>query len=247
MPKKAEKTACGADVLRAIRDAYPDGVVNDDIIFGEASYYDAIREEVRAALSRIREADRVYDRPSEGRPHYEDGADPEKDPPSWIEEPASYDLFFLAPRGEDFEFTGELPKDLDDPDSPMVPTVGRIGCSVGISIVAPFAMVTFTEIEFLEDGSTTRPDIFPHIFNFDGSAIDIEAHYEELFLEEGINGLRRLRDEIMQVLDGFDIRVLSTQEFRAKVPGLKPEPTRNVSPKRKAATVAEALFFQTIG
>lgn len=250
MRERAQKASCGADVLHAIRNAYPDNVVTDDVLHEESSYYDEIRDEVRVALCRISEADLAYDRPPEGRPHWDEGADPDEDPPGWVEEPSSYDLFFLALRGEQFQFEGELeeedvPEGADEPVLVMIPTVGRIGCAIGISIVAPFAVIHFTEMESAENGSTTMPDIWPHIFDLDGSELDMEAYYEELFLEEGIAALRDLRKEITRVLGVFDIRVLPKEELDVRIPGLKPEPTRNVGAK-KTATVEDALFYQTV-
>ncbi|MCC6486167.1 MAG: hypothetical protein IT364_01590 [Candidatus Hydrogenedentes bacterium] len=250
MREKRQKAECGPDVLDAIRSAYPDNIVTDDVVFDEDSYYDGIRDEVRAALSRIGEADLVYDRPPEGIPHWEDGADPDEDPPTWVEDPSSYDLLFLALRGKPFEFEGEMEEEdvLEEGDEPvmaLVPTVGHIGCAVGISIVAPFAVIRFTEMEVTESGWNTLPDIWPRMFNLDGSELDVEAHYEVLFLEEGINALRDLRERTAKVLQEFGIRVLSEQELGVPVPRLKPEPERNAMLQRKFATVGDALFFQT--
>lgn len=251
MRKRTRETACGADVLQAIRNAYPENLVTDDILYEENSYYDGIRAEVRAALCGIKAAELLYDHPPEGRPHWDEGADPDEDPPAWVEEASSYDSLFLALRGEAFQFEGEMEEEdvLEDAEEPvpvLVPTVGRIGCAVGISLVAPFAVVRFTEMELAESGSTTLPDIWPHIFDLDGNELDMEAHYEELFLEEGIAALRGLRTEITRILSAFDIRVLSEQELEVPVPGLKPEPERSVILEKETASVAEALFFQTI-
>lgn len=249
MDKRTQKTGCGADVLHAIRNAYPDNIVTDDVLHEESSYYDDTCDEVRAALRRIK-ADLAYDRPPEGRPHWDEGSDPEEDPPDWVEEPSSYDLFFFALRGVQFQFEGELeeedvPEDADEPVVVVLPTVGRIGCAVGISIVAPFAVIRFTEMESTENGSATMPDIWPHIFDLDGSELDVEAHYEELFLEEGIAALRDLRKAITKVLDAFDVRVLSKEKLESRIPGLRPEPARNVMVRKKTATAEDALFFQT--
>ena len=150
MVEKTPSPACGADVLRAIRNAYPGNMVTDDLVCDEGSYHDEIRDAVRNALCCVK-ADLLYDRPPEGRLHWDEGADPEEDPPSWVEDPSSYDLFFLA-----------------------------------------------------------------------------------------------LRDEIVRVLGTFSIGVLSAQELQSPIPGLKPEPARNIVLKRTVTTVEDALFFQTV-
>lgn len=251
MREKKKRTVCGADVMDAIRHAYPGNIVTDDIAFEEGSYYDEIRDEARTALCRIKQADLAYDRPPEGRPHWDEGGDPDEDPPAWVEEPLSYDLLFLALQGMQFQFQSELeeedfPEDADEPVLVVAPTVGRIGCAIGISIIAPFAVVRFTEMEIAESGSGTIPDIWPHMFDLDGSELDVEAHYGGLFLEEGITALRHLREAITRILDEFGIRVLSEQELNMPIPGLRPEPARNVVPGKKSATVEDALFFQMI-
>ena len=251
MRERKKRTVCGADVMDAICHAYPDNIVTDDVAFEEGSYYEAICDEVQTALRRIKQADLSYDRPPEGRPHWDEGGDPDEDPPAWVEEPSSYDLFFLALRGQQFEFQSELeeedfPEDADEPVLVVVPTVGRIGCAVGISVIAPFAVIRFTEMEIPESGSGTIPDIWPHMFDLDGTELDVEAHYEGLFLEEGITALRYLREAITRILDEFSIRVLSEQELNMPIPELRLEPARNVVPGKKSATVEDALFFQTI-
>ncbi len=183
MRKKQKKTDRNTDVLHAIHKAYPEGIVTDDVVFDEDSYYDEIREEVRAALRAIGGVDFLYDRPPEGMSHWGEESDPEEDPPDWSEEPSSYDLLFLALRGEQFQFEGELeeedmPEGADEPVMVTVPTTGRIGCAVGISIVAPFAVIRFTEMELTNSDSGTLPDVQVRVFNLDGSEVDIEEHYE---------------------------------------------------------------------
>lgn len=252
MRERRKGTVCGEDALHAIRNAYPENMVTDDVLYGEKSYYNEIREEIRRALSAVKGADLLYDRPPEGRPHWNESSDPEEDPPDWEEPASSYDLLFLALRGKQFEFEGELyeedvPEDTDDPVPVMVPTVGRIGCAVGISIIAPFAAIRFTEIETAESGSGTIPDIFPMMFDLEGHALDMEAHYEYLYGEEGINALRNLRMKITQILQTFNVRVLSDRELNARIPGLKSEPQRDFMRKKRTVTVEDALFFQAIG
>ncbi|MFO7975465.1 MAG: hypothetical protein R6V12_12615 [Candidatus Hydrogenedentota bacterium] len=251
MHNKKQKTKCGADVMDAIRNAYPQSIVRDDVVYDEDSYYHEIRDDVRTALSRIKQTDLTYHRPPEGKSHWKNGVDPDKEPPSCLEEPASYDLLFLALRGRQFEFEGELdeehlPEGAEEPITVIVPSVGRIGCAVGISIVAPFAVIRFTEMEWTESGSETMPDIWPRMFNLDGSKLDVEAHYGELFLEEGLIALRGLRETVTKTLGKFGIRTLSEQELECPIPGLKPEPTPNAVLQNENVTVKNALFFQTI-
>lgn len=251
MANKNPEPGCGADVRNAIHQAYPGNIVTEDVLYAERSYYDDIRDQVRAALCGIKDAGLAYDRPPEGRPHWEESADPEEDPPSWAENSSSYDLLFLALHGEQFEFEGELEEDVFSEDvgdviTVTVPAAGKIGCAIGISTIGPFAVVRFTEMESAESGSCTIPDIGVHMFDLDGTELDIEAHYKELFLEEGVAALRDLRKEITRVLGAFDIRVLSEQELRTKMPELRSELLWDAEPGKTAVTVEDALFLQTV-
>ena len=251
MGKKPEGTACGADVLHAIRNAYPDCVVSDEILYTEDSYYDKICEDVRVALHRIKGTTLMYERPPEGRPHWNEESDPEGDPPDWTEEPSSYDLTFLGLEDDRFEFEGELdeediPEGAEDSRIITVPTAGRIGCAVGISTIAPFAVVHFTDMQWTENGSGTLPDIHPSLFELDGSAVDMEAHYEELYLEEGIRALRELRKKIAKVLRGFGIRVLSDDALRPRIPELHPDPATYLPAAPPHITVEAALFLRQL-
>jgi hypothetical protein len=273
MPKKTGKTIRDTDLLCAIRGVYDGSTVTDDVLCDEESYYDQARGGIRAALGAIQGADLVYERPPKGGPHWNKGADREADAPAWEDPASSYDLLYFALRGEQFEFEGELdeenfPGDGDEPVLVRVPTAGRIGCAVGISILGPFAVIRFADIELAESGSGSFPDIWPVKFNLDGSLLDLDADYEELYLEEGINALRTLRGDITRILGEQGIRVLSEKELNTRVPGLKCNPDRErlefesaqnlaqlagwktISPapsvRGKLATIEKALFFQAI-
>ncbi|MCF6286325.1 MAG: hypothetical protein L3K26_14210, partial [Candidatus Hydrogenedentes bacterium] len=193
----------------------------------------------------------MHDRPPEGRPHWEEGDDPDEDCPAWIEESASYDLVFLGPMETYccFEYDPEeYGDDEDDSESVGSPSECRVGCAVGISTIAPLAVVHFTEKEWSEDGSETMPDIDPMIFDLNGSAVEPETHYKEFMPSEGIQALRALRTEIGQVLESFGIRVLSDAELRSRIPDLKPNPLLNPFPgqEQEFATLQDALFFRGV-
>jgi hypothetical protein len=256
MPERRKKVVCGEDVLRAIRYAYPENIVTDDVLYEEDSYYDEIRDEIRTALHTVKGAALLYERPPEGKPHWNEGSDPDEDPPDWDEPASSYDLLFFALQGKQFEFEGKfeeenMPEDADEPCLVTVPTVGRIGCAVGISVIAPFAVIGDSDMEIAESGSESFPEI--HVGTYGGDqALDEEelndpcVRAQIACWEKGKDKLHALREEIMQILGRFDIRVLSEQEISARVPGLKPNPLFDFE-QRKTATVGKALFFQTFG
>jgi len=242
---------CGEDVLHAIRNAYPEGIVSDDVLGAEDSYFESMRDDVRRALRGIQGTVLLFERPPEGRLHWSEGSDPKNDPPDWVEDPASYDLVFLGLEGAQFEFEGELeedeaPEGATEPRTILVPSAGRIGCAVGISIVAPFAVARFTEMEWTDTGSNTLPDIEPSLYELDGSEADMEAHYEELYLEAGIQALRNLRREVAAILLQFGIRVLAEDELKQPIPELQHDPERHVFDAGTRITVEDALFFRGI-
>ena len=49
MPAERKETACGADVVHAICNAYPDSIAIHDVVYDDGFYYREIREEARAA------------------------------------------------------------------------------------------------------------------------------------------------------------------------------------------------------
>ncbi|MBI2435233.1 MAG: hypothetical protein HYV26_20440 [Candidatus Hydrogenedentes bacterium] len=230
MPKKRKKSAPTSDIVQAVKAIYSGGIVSSDALYDEESYYDGIRDEVRRALHTIKGVDLLYDRPPEGCPHWEEGDDPDENPPTWTEEPASYDLHFLALQGEQFQFVGEMDEDVITEAGDDVETVA-----------------------LTETGSQTLPDIEVRVFDLDGTELDLEAHYKELFLEEGVRALRNLREEITQKLAPFGIRVLSDAELKKQVPGLKLDPEILQSDpayfpfkQKKGVTVEDALFFRML-
>jgi hypothetical protein len=253
MHEKEKKPVGGEDVVLAIRGVHPRGVVTDSFLYDGDSYYDKIREKVRAALGTVKGACLLYDRPPEGRPHWSEDSDPDEDPPDWDEMASSYDLLFFALGGKQFEFEGEFeeedwPED-EDADEPVLvsrPTEGKVGLAVGISVVAPFAAICLSDMEFAHSGYESLPSIdsIPQCKN---EPIEkVEARYVKEYGKEGLKAILDLEHAITRVLHKFGIRVLSHPELRTRIPCLKPDPKMSFRPA-KSATVYEALFFQTFG
>jgi hypothetical protein len=63
----------------------------------------------------------------------------------------------LAEPGEEGEGENELP-------TATVAGNGRTGWSVALSLLAPFAVITLSDMEVFEDGSTSEPSIESHGF-----------------------------------------------------------------------------------
>ena len=75
-------------IVEAIERAWPDGVI-EMIDLSEAPFWDTYPA-LKAGLSRISGSDLVYEREPEGGPRWDEGSDPNEDPPDWGESTRSY-------------------------------------------------------------------------------------------------------------------------------------------------------------
>ena len=96
---------------------------------------------------------------------------------------------------------GAMREQLDTPalllDLDRLYREGRIGWVVGISMVAPFAVVKLDQMEVFENGSRSEPDVEPHIFGLDGRKLNVEEHYREMVDDQGLAVLRKLSRKII--------------------------------------------------
>jgi hypothetical protein len=88
-------------------------------------------------------------------------------------------------------------------------------------MVAPFAVVTLDQMEMFENGSRSEPSVEPHIFGLDGRKLNVEEHYGEMVDDEGMAVLRKLRTEVVRVLNGFAIAVIPEEDLDKPVPWLR--------------------------
>ena len=120
---------------------------------------------------------------------------------------------------------------------------GRIGCVAGISLVAPFAVVTLDQIEVFENGSRSEPSVEPHIFGLDGRKVDVEEHYREMVDDEGLMLLRQLRSQIVRILNDFSIAVIPEEDLDRPVPWLRAGDEVFLGDTGESITVQQAFFF----
>ena len=76
----------------------------------------------------------------------------------------AYQLLFLALRDEPFRYATEDMVEDEAGVQTRVQGIGRIGCTVAVSLLAPVAMVKFGDMEQLDDGSQILPQIDDNIF-----------------------------------------------------------------------------------
>jgi hypothetical protein len=240
------------DVREAIERAWPGGMVGMAFDSDESYFWD-VYPKLAAAMQRIRGAQLVHERDPEGGPVWFD-SDPEEDPPDDQEAWRSYQLFFVCPEGEDFAYEIEM----QSPGEPggeeggrekewpaeAVGGHGRTGWSVAVSLVAPFAVITLSDMETFEDGSTSEPSIECWGFTETGQRIDPEVEFRKFKGEQLFAELLQLRGRISGILDRYSIGVLPEEEWRKAVPWLRADEELCAGRACEAVRVLDALFFE---
>lgn len=238
------RTRVPKSIAEAIDQAWPDGVV-EMIDTDEAPFWDTYSA-LRARLSRIPGSDLVYERKAAGGPRWEEGSDPDEDPPEWSEPTRSYHLFFLSPSGQRFCFDTETIEPDEEGVERRFAGQGRIGHTVAVSLVAPFALVALDEFETFENGSYSEPGVEGHLFELDGKRLDLEPHYLERVGEEGMRILAKQRDKIARILEAHAISVLPAEHLDTPVPGLRAGEDVLQGATGAPLTVRDAFFFETV-
>ncbi len=242
------------DVREAIERAWPDGVVEMAFDSDESWFHD-VYPKLASALRRIEGAQLAHEREPVPRPVWFHDSDDDDDPPLDDQEPSrSYHLFFVCPEGEAFNDETEIETiaephwDEDEDESELsmetVAGSGRTGLAVAVSLIAPFAVITLSDMETYEDGSFSEPTVESHGFTETGQRIDPETEFLKSRGEQAFQMLLKLRGRVCDMLDKHGIGVLPETEWRKPVPWLRagdevfagtvPEPVR----------VLDALFFE---
>jgi len=257
--RKIRKQGAGLrkDVLETIERVWPHGVV--EMTFdSEESYFWDIHQGLTRALKRIKGADLLLEREAEGEPIWPDGADRDQDPPADFSNSRSYHMFFVSPRGEAFVFETEI-EDIDedamaeeidepgwkDPLMKNIPGEGRTGLSVAASLLAPFAIVLLNDMLAFEDGSTSEPGIEPCAQTEEGEPIaDLEAHFRKFHGEAALEILRKLRSEIVGILERHGVTVLQEDEWRKPAPWLQSGEEVFAGSPGEPIRALDAFFFE---
>ncbi len=123
---------------------------------------------------------------------------------------------------------------------------GRTGWSVAVSLLAPFAVITLSDIEIFEDGTTFEPSIESQGFTATGQRIDPEAEFRKFKGEQAFAILLELRGRICDILDRYRIGVLPEEEWRKPVPWLRADEEVFVGNEGEPVRVLDALFFEEL-
>lgn len=234
------------EIHQIIRSASPEGKVTGDGYYDGDSYYEGIGDEVRAALMGVDPAAHVHHRPPQEITVWDEDGEPD-DEDLWPEDPRTYDILFLSPPGEDFEFKGSVEvEDWSESEEDFVsvtsPMTGRVGYTVGISMVAPFAAVQRGFLYLTESGPSS-PDI---VFGRDRDEAEEEGSPfddPEFLTTEAAATLKAFEGKLHAILADFGICVLTEAELNEPIPGLAPNPDIEQDTPEKNATVGDALFF----
>ena len=226
----------------AIRDAWPDGVIDVSVDWDDAPFWE-VCPKLKAALSHIPRSAIFYEREPEGGPKWSETSNPHEDPPDWHDESRSYCLFFVSSTNDRLKFA----TDTIEPDEEGVERhfqgEGRIGYVVVVSLVAPFAVVALDQMEVFDNGSQSEPDVEPQIFGLDGRKVDPEEHYRELVDGAAFALLGALRAEIVRVLEKFAVVVIPEEDLERRVRWLRASQDIIVG---DPITVRDAFFFRSV-
>jgi hypothetical protein len=242
-----EGAALRSDVARALRRAFPDGVIEqprDE----EDSPLAKLVPKLRRRLAQLAEARIAYERGTRAEPTWPEGADRSEDPPEYLEFDTSYRLIFVTGPGDRLRFEDEVeteyvPWDDEPPDAAegerrVVRGIATAGCIVALSVIGPFALVHYGTLTSDEDGSESTPGILEP-----GEAARAAQHLREQLGNERWRALEALRDRLVQAVEAAGAAVLAPDEQLQRVPFLRfgddviPEGT---------VTLRTALFFQLV-
>lgn len=228
-------------IADAIRDAWPDGVIDMSVDWDDAPFWE-VYPKLKAALSHLRRGAVFYEREPEGGPRWGETSNPDEDLPDY-DESRSYYLFFVSSMDDRLKFaTDTIEPDEEDVER-RFQGEGRIGYVVAVSLVAPFAVVTLNQVEIFENGNRSEPDVEPHIFGLDGRTVDPDDHYRELVDETGLKVLRTLRADIVRVLERLAVVVVPEEDLNRPVRWLQATEDIIVG---DSITVRDAFFFRSV-
>jgi len=245
--KRRAKAEIPKQILNAIHRVWPDGIVETGCDLIEDSYFHELHPQLYRSLSSIKGASLRYNRGANEQQPCEDDWDSRwSDSPPIDDNTYSYHLFFICPDDKLFRYTDETeePDEEDPEEEETIAGEGFIGCVVGVSLLARFAVVGLNCYHEYESGSHTCPDLEICAWSEDGNRLTADQYFRSRVGEEGMRLLYNLRNRIVQVLKSHRITVLSEQDQQRAVPWLRPG--EEVLKEEGPVTVNDAFFFQSL-
>ena len=231
------------DVAAAIRECWPDGVVEQ--FATDESYFHATHPRLEQDLRNIRGGTLRWQTEEE----IAAGWDNEKDEPPSSDGWQSYHVFFLSPDGEEFHFEDET-AGIEEPEDPQAeadikhPGEGWIGCAIGICLAAPYAVINLCSYSHYEDGTVSAPDVESFIYSdTPNERVDTDQYHREILSQEAFQKLEALGRQLASILAKHGIPVLDKRVLDLQVPGLKV--SREVF-LEQPLRVQDAFFFRGV-
>jgi hypothetical protein len=229
-------------IIDAINRVWPNRMVEMGCDLLEESYFHELYPKLHRKFSRIKGASLRYEREAEeqGQDFKDDDSDGSCLPMD--DQTYSYHLFFLCPDDERFRYETDEEVDEADPDGEeVISGEGFIGCVVGVSLLAPFALFALNDFQEYQDGSHSCPELEICALDKNGERLTAEEFFRSQVGEAGMRLLYKLCDQAAKVLESHGITILSQQEQRQTLPWLRAgqQILRGGGP----LTVKEALFF----
>jgi hypothetical protein len=230
MASKAAKLP--KDLAKLVERTWPDGVVEE--FDTPESYFHEIHDRIGGELRRLRDCATFWETPDPDSPgDYDDDEDDDDLGAGEEREFQSYHVFFLSFGGDEFvvpeETQGYADPEDSDAEEPEEATYGgdrTAGLAVGISLLAPVAAISSSDIPRFEDAAFDAPDIYapgpPEWAAKEMADEEPESHAEESPLsEEAQAKLERLRKTVANVLRKHKIRLLDETVLSIPVPELR--------------------------
>jgi hypothetical protein len=239
------KTDIRKDLVKLIHKTFPHGVVELTVVPEDSYLYD-LASPLRDKLAKLHGAQLLYEREPEPELEWAAGDDPDEDIPLDRGLSASYHVFFLGLAGEAFRYPTEAEGETESGRSRTFAGEGRVGCALGLSVLAPLAVIRFSQLEHFDDGSQTLPDIWEYVYSLEGQPIDPEIHFQETFGSQVVRTLSGLRNRMAKTVESLGITVLPPAEACKPVPWLVAgeEAFVGTAIGKPSITVMDAFFFQ---
>lgn len=239
--------ALKSDVARALRRAFPDGVIEQPRDEEDSPLAELVPK-LRRRLGQLADARIAYERGTRAEPTWPEDADRSEDAPEYLEFDTSYRLIFVTASGGRLRFEEEveteyLPWDEEPPEHAegvrrVVRGIATAGCIAALSVIGPFALVHYGTLTSDEDGSESTPAILEP-----GEAARAARYLRAQLGNERWRALEALRDQFVQAVEAAGAAVLTPDEQLQRVTFLRFGD--DVIPEG-AVTVRTALFFQLV-
>ena len=150
----------------------------------------------------------------------------------------------MSPLDERCSFDTETLEPDEDGIEQRFKGTGRIGHTVAVSLVAPFALVGLNQYEIYENGSRSEPGIEFPLFDLDWKRLDPAQHFLEAFGEESMQILAEQRGGIIQILETHGLTVLADADLDRPVPWLRAGGDVLRGSTAGPLTVRDVFFFE---